>query len=212
MGTTHDETIMATKETEPVVSGVGLRTRATLADEDDDRPTREALFEALSNERRRCALYYLQQQEGPVSLGEVVDYVAAWQYDQPISELDSDDRMCVYSALHQAHLPKLDAAGFIDYDSESGEIRARDEVEYARLYLEYDPGNDISWSTFYAGLVGVGVLLGGLSQLSVYPFDWLASEILVWMVLLVLAVAACAHVAHEWRNKRAMAEIFDIQQ
>lgn len=176
-----------------------------------EKLSREELFEALSNERRRCALYYLQQHEGRAELQDVVDYVAAWQYDQPLSQLDSSDRMCVYSALHQAHLPKLDETGFLDYDSEEGVIRTNEKTRYARLYLEYDPGNDIPWSWLYLGLVGIGGLLGAARTLGVYPFDGLAASVLLWLVLVLFALAATGHVVHEWRNRRAAAELFEVQ-
>lgn len=174
--------------------------------------SRDEVFEALSNERRRCALYYLQQQEGEATLSEVVDYVAAWQYDQPVSQLDPQDRMCVYSALHQAHLPKLDETGFIDYDSQTNNIQTCEEAAYARLYLEYDPGNDISWSVFYLGLVGIGTLLAGLNTLAVSPFDSVSGGVLLVILLLLFGVSALGHVVHDWRNKLAAAELFDIEQ
>lgn len=204
---------MPLEETDTFIPRLRTGTETTFASgELTNRLSRNDLFEMLSNERRRCVLYYLQQRDGPVDLNEVVDYVTAWQYDLPISDLDSRRRMCVYSALHQAHLPKLDAAGFIDYDRENSTITARDEVEYARLYLEYDPGNDISWSALYIGLVGIGVVLGALSQLAVGPFGWLGGGALVWMLLVIFGVTTLAHAFHEWRNKLAMAELFDIEQ
>lgn len=208
----HDDTMELT-DTDTFVSRLRTGTETAFASgELSDRLSRNDLFEMLSNERRRCVLYYLQQREGPVPLTDVVDYVTAWQYDQPLSQLDSRQRMCVYSALHQAHLPKLDAAGFIDYDTDNGTIAARDEIEYARLYLEYDPGNDISWSTLYAGLVGIGVVLGAASQLSVGPFGWLAGGTLVWFLLAIFGIATLAHAVHEWRNKLTVADLFDIDQ
>lgn len=204
---------MSTDNTDPV--GLRARVDATVGishAELGGSLSREDVFEALSNERRRCALYYLQQQAGPVALGEVVDYVAAWQYDQPVSQLDSQDRMCVYSALHQAHLPKLDDAGFIDYNSQENEIHTHEKAEYAQLYLEYDPGNDIPWSTFYLGLASIGGLLAGLNALAIYPFAWLDSALLLWMVLVVFTGAALGHVIHDWRNRLAAAELFGIEQ
>lgn len=204
---------MQTGDTNSPLSHVRFGTDTTLGGEKfTDRLSRNDLFEMLSNERRRCVLYYLQQQNGPVSLSEVVDYVTAWQYDQSITELDSRQRMCVYSALHQAHLPKLDAAGFVDYDTENGTITPREEVEYARLYLEYDPGNDISWSTFYLGLVGLGVVLGVVSQLSVGPFGWLGGGPLVWLLLALFGVATLVHAVHEWRNKFSLADLFGVKE
>lgn len=176
-----------------------------------EKPSREDVFAMLSNERRRCALYYLQQHDGPASLSDVVDYVAAWQYDQPVAGLERDQRMCVYSALHQVHLPKLDETGFIDY-GDDGQIRIREGVEDARLYLEYDPNNDIAWSTVYAGLVAVGAALAGMSYLSVYPFDWLGGYLVAAALLVMFGLAAVVHRIHERRNKRAAAELFDVSQ
>lgn len=203
---------MGTKETDRVGLPSRIGRGFALPDgELGERLSREDVFEALSNERRRCALYYLQQQEGPVELGEVVDYVAAWQYDQPVSQLDSQDRMCVYSALHQAHLPKLDETGFIEYDRQQGTVRPREEAEYAQLYLEYDPGNDIPWSWLYLGLAGIGGVLSGLQYLAVYPFDGVGTGPLLAMMLVLFALAALGHIVHEWRNKLAAAELFDVK-
>lgn len=177
-----------------------------------DRLSQNKIFEVLSNERRRCALYYLQQQDDIVDLGDVVDHVTAWQYDQPISAIDSKTRTRVYSALHQVHLPKLEEAGLIEYDRERSECRAREEAGYAQLYLEYDPGNDIPWSMLYSGLVLIGVILGSTTHLGIYPFDWLGSSLLVWMLLVLFGIAAAGHVLHERRNKVAAAELFEVDQ
>lgn len=210
--TGHGNIIMSNRETDSVELHSRIEDGLSLPNgELSEKFSRNEIFEALSNERRRCALYYLQEQDGVVELSEVVDYVAAWQYDQSVSQLDSQDRMCVYSALHQAHLPKLDEAGFIDYDSEAGEIQTHEETEYARLYLEYDPGNDIPWSMFYLGLVGIGGLLAGLNALAIYPFDWLDGGVLLVMVLFLFGVSALGHVVHDWRNKRAVAELFEVE-
>lgn len=175
-----------------------------------DKLSRNELFDVLSQERRRCALYYLHQHSGTVELRDLVDYVTAWQYDQPLSELDADDRMCVYSALHQVHLPKLDEAGLIEYDTDKSEIRIEDELEYAQLYLEYDPESDISWSSFYVGLVGIGVVLSLLTQFTVYPFDWLTSSVLVWILLTMFGLGAIGHVVYEWRNKITVSQLFEV--
>jgi len=201
MGTKYTETTVPDQPTASI--GFGTLT---------GQISRSELFDVLSHERRRCALYYLQQQEGVVELGEVVDYVTAWQYDRPITELPSDERMRVYSALHQVHLPKLDAVGFIEYDSDAGTIEVNEEAEYAKLYLEYDPGNDISWSSLYLGLTGVGALLATVSQQAIYPFDWLGASLLIWIVLTMFALAGVIHTIHNWRNKQAMETLFQVRQ
>ena len=174
--------------------------------------SRDDVFEALSNERRRCALFYLQEQPAPVALGELVDHVTAWQYDQPLTNLDPSDRMCVYSALRQVHLPYLEATGFVEYDLEAGLITVTDAARYAKLYLEYDPGNDIPWSWLYAGLVAIGATLGGASYVGAYPFDWLGGHLVVAILLGVFGAAAFGHVLYEQRNRRAAADLFGVER
>ena len=174
--------------------------------------SRDDVFEALSNERRRCVLFYLQEQPAAVPLGELVDHVTAWQYDQPLSNLDPSDRMCVYSALHQVHLPYLEATGFVEYDLDAGVITVTDAARYAKLYLEYDPGNDIPWSWLYAGLVAIGMTLGGASYLGVYPFDWLGGFPVVAILLAAFGTAAFGHVLHDRRNRRAAADLFGVRR
>ncbi|WP_143420415.1 DUF7344 domain-containing protein [Halorubrum vacuolatum] len=174
--------------------------------------SRDDVFEALSNGRRRCALFYLQEQSAPVALSELVDHVTAWQYDQPLTNLNPSDRMCIYSALRQVHLPYLDATGFVEYDREAGMITVTDAARYAKLYLEYDPGNDIPWSWLYAGLVAIGAILGGASYLGTYPFDWLGGHLVIAILLGVFGTAAFGHLLYEHRNRRSAADLFGVER
>lgn len=176
-----------------------------------DRFSHDDIFEVLSNERRRCALFYLQQQPGPVDLGAVVDHVTAWQYDQSVATLNADERMRVYASLHQVHLPRLDAVGFIDYDSTNGTVVVNDAARYAKLYLEYDPGNDIPWSSLYVGLVAVGATLLFPSYFGVFPFGRLGGHLVATVILCAFTVASLGHVVHEQRNKRSAAELFEVE-
>lgn len=41
----------------------------------------DKIFDLLSKERRRYAVYYLEKQDGPVSIDEVADQVAEWESD-----------------------------------------------------------------------------------------------------------------------------------
>lgn len=81
----------------------------------------DTVFDLLRKERRRYALYYLEQQEGRVSIEEVAEQVAKWEDDSPGDPAPGRyDR--VELSLHHTHLPKTARADFIEYDSENGEI------------------------------------------------------------------------------------------
>lgn len=174
-------------------------------------PTRDEIFEMLSNERRRCVLYYLQQQSGPTEMRSLVDYVAAWQNDKSISALTPRERTCIYSALHQTHLPKLASAGLIDYDTNKNEIQLRDGAQHAQLYLEYDPGNDITWSTLYLGLSALGGVFAVAYTIDFPPFETVSAGVLVWGLILLFSVSAIANVAHDRQNRRSLNDVFEVK-
>lgn len=79
----------------------------------------DTVFDLLSNERRRYALYYLDEQEGQVSIEEVAEQVAKWEADGGVPEARYDR---IELSLHHAHLPKTTNADFIEYDSKAGEV------------------------------------------------------------------------------------------
>jgi hypothetical protein len=90
------------------------------------RPTHDDLFELLANRRRRYAMHYLHQRDGEtVSLSELSEHIAAWEHGVDAAELDYLERKSVRNSLHQFHLPKLDDAGVVEYDTRTSEVRLR---------------------------------------------------------------------------------------
>ncbi len=137
---------------------------------------REQIFEILSNERRRFVLYYLRRHsdEGPISFRELVDQVAAWENETTTDQLGSSDRKCVYTALRQTHLPKLDTFGVIEYDRQRGSIEPKECLDDVLLYMKYVPEREILWRRLYlvlAALCGLTALLiwGGIVPLADVP-------------------------------------------
>ena len=178
----------------------------------DGDVNRQEIFELLRNERRRCALYYLTRRgDGLVPLSDIVDYVAAWQYDKPVGHVPADERMRVYSALHQTHLPKLDRANLIDYDQQRNEVRLRKEAEYARLYLEYNPGQDIAWSRYYGVLTVLGAALLGAHTVGVYPFVEVPTTVVALIVILMLGVSAVFQEYHDRTYRISASELYETE-
>lgn len=124
-------------------------------------------FDILSNARRRFILSYLSKSDGPVELRELADEVARWETGS--DSLSRKERKRVYVSLYQTHIPRLNDAGVIDYDSESGLVqlvdRARDIDRYVR-----EPTENQKWPIYH--LVGAlaGTLFYVLVVLDVIPF------------------------------------------
>jgi hypothetical protein len=184
-----------------------------LASADDDQPLpRTDVFEVLSNERRRCVLHYLKQQDDRrVELRELVDHVAAWETDTTLENLDSEARKRVYTALRQNHLPKLDDAGIIDYEHMRGEVELTEHAREVELYLEYVPGNDIPWSEYYLGLSAVSAALIIVTWLGVYPFTGLSGLGLAALLVTLYTISAVVH-TYEASQNRIGADEYELDE
>lgn len=74
---------------------------------DADEPSRDEVFKALSNRRRRNVITYLKQHDDDARVRDISEQLAAWENDVEIPEVTYKQRKRVYTALHQSHLPKL---------------------------------------------------------------------------------------------------------
>lgn len=115
---------------------------------------REQIFEILSNERRRLVLRYLRdrREKTEIEFRSLVDQVTAWETETEVNRLDSGERKCVYTALRQTHLPKLDALGVIEFDQQRGTLKPKPAVEKVFLYMKHVPERERFWSRLYLGL------------------------------------------------------------
>lgn len=124
--------------------------------------SRDVIFQILSNQRRRYALHYLRRNEGPAEIGDLATQIAAWENDVIVDDVTSQQRKRVYNTLQQAHLPKLDETGFIDYEPARGEVTLTDRAEPLNTYLEIIPDNNLPWSEYYfvLGCISLTLLTG----------------------------------------------------
>ena len=84
----------------------------------------DSLFDALADRRRREAVALLAVTEGAVSREELVEYVAAAD-----PGIDDSRREVLTAQFHHRHLPKLAAAGLVDYDEVDGTVHATETAE-----------------------------------------------------------------------------------
>ncbi|MFB6175985.1 MAG: hypothetical protein ABEI99_02360 [Halobaculum sp.] len=159
---------------------------------DTDGGLEAELFEVLSNQRRRFAVYAVSGEE-EVELGTLAKTIAAWENEQPVEQVTSDERKRVYTALQQSHLPKLAEAGLIDYDDRAGLVRPRPELEEYDVYMEVVGGREIPWSEYYLGLSGVAAALTAAVWVGAWPFAALPDVAWLTAVVVAFTVSAAAH-------------------
>lgn len=114
------------------------------------------VHDILRNDRRREMIAFLSQHDGRTTIRELSEHIATVESDE--EPPPRNIRQSVYVSLHQTHLPKLEALGVIDYDTDSKEIRIRERMAQVEIYMNPANGNN-EWALIYAGLGVVGVLL-----------------------------------------------------
>jgi hypothetical protein len=159
-----------------------------------DGLSKDVLFDILSNPRRRHALHYLKQRDGPVAVGEMAETLAAWEHGTTRSGITSKQRKRVYTSLYQSHLPKMERAGVVEYDRPRGMVDLTAAAGELEIYLDVVARNDVPWSVFYLGLSGLltGVVLALLVEAAPVSF----ASPLAWMGAFAALFLSCsaAHV------------------
>ncbi|WP_135828607.1 DUF7344 domain-containing protein [Halorussus halobius] len=167
------------------------------------RPSREEVFDAVKNLRRRYVLYYLQRYGGPVELGPLAEQVAAWENDATVPEVSPSQRKSVYSALHQTHLPKLEAAGVLDYDADRGLVSPTERAANLDLRLASDPQASVPWHHLYLALSAVSLLALATVRAGVSPLGPLSGTEYGLLVVVAFGATALGHTydLRRWRRR-----------
>lgn len=159
-------------------------------------------FDVLSSRRRRYVLHFLfQDEDGQSDLRDLTMQLAAWENDVDRENVTSKQRMRVYTALRQSHLPKMDREGVVEFDTARGTVELTDEARQLEVYLDIVPHNEIPWSEYYLGLSAISLALVGAVWMDAFPFG--AVPDLVWAaVIAVLFIASSVVHTHHSREMR----------
>lgn len=163
------------------VSGIGgaaddQRLQKKRVGDDSEEIPLSVVCEILQNERRRKALEYLDHQDRALTTGELAEHLAAIENDKPEAQVTSKERKRLYVNIYQNHLPRMDDAGAVDFDSDRGTITPTDETEVFVHYLSLNESAVAApttrWPLYYLAVAAaiVGVFLSSLAGLSPAAF------------------------------------------
>ena len=150
----------------------------TRSEESATPPERlDRIFTILQNHRRRLILEYLREHDSTTQ-GDLARHVAAVENDVPESAVTSTQRKRVYVSLYQAHLPKLDEFGAVDFDRDRGTVERTPQTDDLLRYLDrFDPDPSDASASFESSGLSAVVLLGAAllvvfaGELGVLPTD-----------------------------------------
>lgn len=93
-----------------------------------DAGTRNAVFDVLTDEARCYAIEYLAMETGSVSLDDLVGFVTAASAS---GQGTPQTRERTEIRFHHIHLPKMDAAGLLDYDPDDRTVTPTEKLDAA---------------------------------------------------------------------------------
>ena len=82
----------------------------------------DELFSVLAHTRRRHVLTLTGGRRGGTDVTELARSIAERERDREHAEPQAESVRSIAVALHHVHLPKLAAAGLIEYDCEEGVV------------------------------------------------------------------------------------------
>ena len=184
-----------------------IGSEASLADDegapsrDEAGPSRDEVFTALSNARRRNVIKYLNQNGSEARVRDIAEQLAAWENGVETPAVTYKQRKRVYTALHQSHLPKLAASGFIEYESDRGLVSLTEESRRLEVYLEVVSENEILWGEYYVGLAVVCGLLAGAAWAGTVPFDAVSGYAYAALFAVIFGISGIVHRTSTRRNR-----------
>lgn len=92
----------------------------------------DEIFDLLSEKRRRYALYYLEEEDGPVSVEDVAAQVAEWETGDVSATIPEDKLDRIVVEFYHNDLPKASDVEYIEYDP------VEEEVKVSGISPEFD--------------------------------------------------------------------------
>ncbi|MFC6763930.1 DUF7344 domain-containing protein [Natrinema soli] len=103
-------------------------------DDEDGQLTNDVLFNILSHERRRFALYCLERYQTPMALADLADEVARLEYDvDTFLQVSGEDVKEIYLDLYHSHIPKMVEVNVLEYSQEKDSVYLNYELSDLRL-------------------------------------------------------------------------------
>lgn len=161
------------------VLSTGDNNRSALEPGDEPQLSDAEIFEILRNSKRRTVITHLLENAGQAPLTEVVDHVAAKEYETTPGNVSPEHRKLIYTGLYQCHLPRLDEFNVIDFDKETKAVTLHDTAHQVEDVLRRG-----SESADGRGKVALAITVAVLSTLGVLGVGPVGAVPVVWWAIL----------------------------
>ena len=185
--------------------GLKLRERTGTSNESQTDIDEREIHDILRNWRRRMVIKELKSSVRSVTLRELAETIAEAETGE--SPPPRNVRNSVYNSLHQTHLPKMDEAGVIEYDSNRKTVSIERRAREVGLYMEVVTQYGITWATYYRRLLLLALFTLVGSEIGVPILANTPPLVLLSAFLAVVAASAAYQLwSDRWRFLRPLVD------
>lgn len=95
----------------------------------------DTVLDVCEHKHRRIVLAALTDQHQSLSIDDLTNAIVKHNHHTPPTEAADETVTQIQTALHNVHLPKLDRAGLIQYDSEQQVVKPTAQLDRAESHL-----------------------------------------------------------------------------
>ena len=95
----------------------------------------DTVLDVCEHKHRRIVLATLADQQQSISINDLANVIVEHNHHTPPTEAADETVTQIQTDLHHVHLPKLDRAGFIEYDPERQVVEPTALVEQEESHL-----------------------------------------------------------------------------
>ncbi|MFB6131419.1 MAG: hypothetical protein ABEJ28_11435 [Salinigranum sp.] len=96
----------------------------------------ESTLGVLASQRRLHALVALRERGTPLTLSALAEEVAAREFETTPEAVPEDSVQRVYNTLYHVHVPKLEAAGIVEYDPDDGMVVLGEGADHVERVID----------------------------------------------------------------------------
>lgn len=85
--------------------------------------------ELCSDQHRRIVLAILDSQQRPLTVQDLTKTILKYNHHQSPAEVSGEEHEGIQLSLHHHHIPKLEAEGFVEYDSPRHRVQPTEKLD-----------------------------------------------------------------------------------
>lgn len=93
------------------------------------QPSTDTVLDLLRDSRRRTLIAVLCEHDRPLTVTDLRNEIAVREWDAPVTDVPGAEMRHIVASLHHTHVPKLRAAGLVEYDRDRRTVVPTDRLD-----------------------------------------------------------------------------------